>query len=375
MKTGSKNILILTSGTGGGHQAIAKAMEQIIKTNSPQSQISIINIMPRLSSAAYRVIGDYFLKTIHKNYQASNNPQSAKTLHHIYTPLVLPKITRNIKRLKPDLIISTSSFSTSELKTSLSFLNQSIPHIVVLADPFSIHHVWTTYKQADKYLVPTPQTAKILAQRKIPKSKIAITGLPLRTCFFQPQLTHRQAQTKLNLQPNRLIFLIGGSGEGLGRLYLLTKTLIRHPTVNQNCQLLIIAARNKLLYKKLKTLQKKYPLALNTYGFVNNIDELIIASHTVIGKPGPNILFETLMLNKPFITNSPPLSQELGNYQYIKSNHLGLVAYRPQQVLKHILKLINQPNHLKQFLPGIKKHQQQYQNTPEKIWQTLKPFL
>lgn len=369
-----QKILILFSSAGGGHIAISQAISQYLSSEAKKYQINFLDTSVFLISPIYRVVGEYFQDFHQKNWQASNSPKAAKLLHQLQSPIVIPKLTKTVKTFKPNLIIVTNQFPTYALKVTLKNLNLSIPYLIVVADPFSIHHTWTTYQHADHYLVPTSKTKKIFIKRGIISNKISVTGLPLRLSIFNSTLTQTQARKQLNLDPDKLTIFIGGSGEGHGQIYKLTKQLLSHPQTKFRCQLIVVAGKNKLLKKHLNSLAKNY-YNLKIFGFTDLIHQLLLASDLIVGKAGPNILFESLMLKKPFIATGKPLSQELGNYHYIVKEKLGLVTHQPTQTIEAIINFIKHPNQLKQFQSGIKKHHQLYKNTPQKTLKIIHQFL
>ncbi|MFH0943266.1 MAG: hypothetical protein V1810_03770 [Candidatus Beckwithbacteria bacterium] len=369
MKSTQKKVLILASAAGGGHLAIASALEQYLRTSSlPIKPVTFITT-PKIVSPAYRLIGEHFIKLHHQQWQKSNNPKSAYLAHLFNTQLTLSKIVREIRLTRPDLIISTSGFATFELRSALDYLNLKLPHLVVLADPFTIHHGWTTYKQANHYLVPTPEAKQTLIYRHIPANRISLTGLPLRLAFYQPLSQVSLVRKKLGLNPNKLTLFIGGSGEGHGQIYPLITSLLKLSNFSTHNQLIVVAGKNRSLLTRLKR------LPLNAFGYTDQIPQLIAASDFVVGKPGPNILFESLMLNKPFIATSEPLCQELGNYRYITRRHLGIVTHRPLRTLSVLKQIIKNPAMLKSFQPGISRHRRKYLNTPQKTLKLIHSFL
>jgi len=369
----SKKVLIFTSIAGGGHVAIAQALEQYLDTLPHPPTVKTVNTSSEISSATYRVVGEYFVDFHHANWQASNSPTTATLLHQFNLSFSLSKITRAIKNFKPDLIIDTSPFTTIEVAIALEKLHLHLPHLVVIADPFTIHHTWTTYQKAAAYLVPTPEAKTILLQRHLPPKTVTLTGLPLRLSVFRPPVTQSQARAVLKLHPQKTTVFIGGSGEGHGQIYKITQTLVKHP-LSSKSQFLVVTGKNKLAKKRLDTLAKKYP-QLHPFGYTNLIDTLLIASDFVIGKPGPNILFESLMLKKPFIATHQPLNQELGNYHYIKRQHLGLVTHKPLHTVSAALQFLAQPSLLNQFTPGINRHYAAYRHTPKKTLKVITSYL
>lgn len=375
MKASHKKVLILMSQVGGGHLSISQAVQQIIAVHAPHHQIKIFNNTSVIGSLIQRIIGNYFAKFYTKNYQALDNESSAKLVHHLTTPLIFPKLSQVILNFKPDLIIATNSFSTEEVNITLKILDKRIPHVIILADPFSIHHGWTSCKQADLYLVHDSYARSVFIKRGISPKKIKVTGLPLRQEIYQPQLSLPKIRRQLHLDLNKLTIFIGGSGEGLGNIYSLVTKLLKIDLVIQSCQLIVASGKNKLLLDRFKRLQKKYPQTIFPFGYTSQIPQLISASNFVVGKPGPNILLETFTLGKPFIATGLPLGQEENNYQYIIKHHLGQVAFKTPDTLKLILKIVKSPQLLNQYSPHIKKWQKSHQASPQKIWQALKPFL
>jgi len=375
MKANHKKVLILISQVGGGHLSISQAVQQIITAHAPRHQIKIFNNTPVIGSLIQRIIGNYFAKFYTKNYQALDNESSAKLVHQLITPLIFPKLSQVIVSFKPDLIIATNSFSTEEVNITLKILDKRIPHIIILADPFSIHHGWTSCKQADLYLVHDSYARSVFINRGISPKKVKVTGLPLRQEIYQPQLSLTQVRRQLHLNLNKLTIFVGGSGEGLGNIYPLAAKLLKTNHVIQSCQLIVACGKNKLLLDRFKRLQKKYPQTVFPFGYTSQIPQLISASNFVVGKPGPNILLETFTLGKPFIATGLPLGQEENNYQYIIKHHLGQVAFTVPDTLQLILKIIKSPQLLNQCSPHIKKWQKSQQGSPQKIWQALKPFL
>lgn len=367
MKANHKKVLILMSNNGGGHISSSEAIKQIIIKHSPKTEVKIVNMTPAISPVIYRFASNYLPQILIDNWKRLNNPQAAKILHLINTPIIAAKLIPLLLNFRPDLIIATHAFSTEEVAFTLKQLQLSLPHLVVLVDPFSIHHAWTSYHQATLYLLPNRHAASIFIKRGIAKNKIKIVGHPIRP--IPPRLR------PLPLPSRKFTIFLGGSGEGVGQLDQLVIKLLKQPIVLKKAQLIVAAGKNKTLLLNLKQLQTKYPRIIFPFGFTKNIYSLIKASDIVVSKPGPNLMFETLSLGKPIIATGLPLGQEEGNYQFINNNHLGFLAPDHQQIIKLLVKLIKSPRLLSQFSASIKKQQLIYQDTPQKTWQALKPFL
>lgn len=362
----SRKVLILSSALGGGHQSAAGALTAIIHSRWPQVRITTADMSPPLGSSVYRFLSNYMTDVFVKNWHVFNNEASAKLLHLLSTPLVMAKLTPILKSSRPDLIIATHAFSTEEVTTTLKQLRLNIPLVVVVVDPFSIHHAWTSWQQADLYLLPTDFSYRLFVGRGFDPRRLLVTGQPLRPL---PQLRQKR------LDPKQLTIFLGGSGEGVGRIDQIVNKLLTYAKLLDCVRLIIACGKNRTLLAQMQALKQNYPQLIWPYGFTDKIFELVNSADLVVGKAGPNLMWETIALGKPILTTGLPLGQEAGNYRFIARGKLGLVTYSPQQTVKKLLQIIKQPELLKQFQPAIKKQQQLIRQTPPRILAGLRPFL
>jgi UDP-N-acetylglucosamine:LPS N-acetylglucosamine transferase len=79
------------------------------------------------------------------------------------------------------------------------------------------------------------------------------------------------------------------------------------------------------------------------------------ASDLVIGKAGPNLLFETVATKTPFFAITHIAGQEDGNLDIIKEYKLGYVEENTIKANRLLGDIINHPEKLKKFLPHIEK--------------------
>jgi UDP-N-acetylglucosamine:LPS N-acetylglucosamine transferase len=81
--------------------------------------------------------------------------------------------------------------------------------------------------------------------------------------------------------------------------------------------------------------------------------EYIAASDVVIGKAGPNLIFESVACRKPFIAISHISGNESGNLGMIKDYNLGWVAENPFTAGKLIKDIIADPGLLQLKQAGL----------------------
>jgi 1,2-diacylglycerol 3-beta-galactosyltransferase len=80
--------------------------------------------------------------------------------------------------------------------------------------------------------------------------------------------------------------------------------------------------------------------------FTREIAPLVAAADVVMGKAGPNALFEAVALGKPFVATAYIPGQEKGNLRFIREHQLGWVALRPEEQRALLVGLICAPAQL-----------------------------
>lgn len=361
-KSLNPNILVFTVQAGGGHISLAKAFVEIIKSKNKNIIPTIINVNTKTAEFLYRYFGNQFASTFSDLWEWANNEENTRLISQVFTLMTHQKIEKDIKKYQPKIIISTDPHSISTVQVSLQNLNLHIPHYVYVADPFSIHQIWAVKPQADYYLVANSETSKALQTLGIPAAKIIITGFLVRNAYYQ---------TYPPIKRQKKTIFIGGSGDGGGSILKLIKRFSKDPSILNQYRLIVSCGKNKVLKTQLEMLPELKHLNLTILGYTPNLHRYIAQSDVVIGKPGPNILFESIMLGKPFIATGEPLAQEVGNYGYIDQEGIGYGTTSPRLAHSKINPLLSSPKlylPMKERVLAIRKT---LLDTPEKVWQAL----
>ncbi|MGB9706734.1 MAG: glycosyltransferase [Microgenomates group bacterium] len=197
----------------------------------------------------------------------------------------------------------------------------------------------------------------------INKKQVVPIGWLVRKQFYQHQ-PKNQLRKKLKLQPNLLTILICGGSEGTNAVLKILPAFLK---VKKPVQVIIICGKNTVLHKIAKSLEQILALKLKTFGFVKNLAPLIQASDLVIGKAGPNLLFETIACKKPFFAITHIHGQEDGNLDLIRKKKLGWVEEDGSRATELLLKIIDHPEMLNKWEKYILKEKKYIQSTGEKI--------
>jgi UDP-N-acetylglucosamine:LPS N-acetylglucosamine transferase len=326
-------ILILTSKTGGGHISLAEALhDQLASTYA----IDILDPQPRFFHWHYRLVCQYALWLWAAEFQMCDSPRRALLAHILFTPLVAKKLETTLERLRPDLIITTYPFLTYEVQRVMKRMGLHVPLVVLFADPNNVHATWLTERQA-VVMAPTREThAQALAVGFDP-AHTHLVGWPVRAQFHQVDLAQRRASilTQAGLEPQRFTVFLQGGGEGSARFGRVIEQAL---TLTPQLQIILATGTNQSLLSRYK--QTPYLYALP---FTKEIAPFMAAADVVMGKAGPNMLFESVALGKPFIATAYIPGQEEANLEFIRRHRLGWVALDGQGQRRLLSELLASP--------------------------------
>ncbi len=348
-------VSILYSKTGGGHLSLALGTAEALEEYYPgQFTVELFDPLPEMHSKIYEKLGRDWQNLWGFSYKATAHPRTAQLIHHINSITVQGKLSSHFASFKPNLVISNHPFITAEL----SAYKKPIHHfkkIIHFADPFSLHPAWFTFRNADLYLSPTVQATKSAVKHKIPPNKIRTVGWLTRSRFFKVISSAETTKSTLGLSNNKFTVFIGGSGQGGGKLYELCLAISASKILQQRCQFIVNTGHNPILVKKVTEVAKHFPFTFFVIPYTTNIASLMNSCDMVIGKAGPNFLFESLHLKKPFLATGCLPGQEEGNLTFIKKQNVGWVIEDPYKAIKMLEKIMSHSQLLKIKIKNIKK--------------------
>ena len=215
----------------------------------------------------------------------------------------------------------------------------SVPLFNVVTDPDTLHP-WLLAPTATANLVFDEVTLRT-CQKHFPDAHYEITGWFVRK-RFQPAPDKKKLRQKLGLDPHLPTWIISSGSDGS------TMVLKVLPTLLQNqfpLQVIVICGKNRVFYQTVKKSQAVFKrmasaTQLVALPFVENINEYMQAADLVIGKAGPNTIFESAQTLTPFLAITHITGQEDGNLELIKKHRIGMVEesfFELQRTLKRVL--------------------------------------
>lgn len=312
--------LILTSRTGGGHVSLAEALRDHL---GARYAVEIVDPQPALVLTHYRLVSRYALGVWAAEFHAINTPWRSRQAHRVFAWLLARRIADLLDRIRPDVVLTTYPFLSHE---ALRVLERHAPHIpfaMLFTDPLDLHASWLSERGADATFAPTRETfAQALAAGFDP-ARLHLTGWPVRAQFSQAQPPREETLSRFGLSPARFTVFLQGGGEGAARF---ARTVENVLAASAQVQILLACGTNAVLLERFAGVPRVAALP-----FTKEIAPLMAAADVVMGKAGPNVLFEAVTLGKPFLATAYIPGQEAANLRFIRRHRLGWVALRREE--------------------------------------------
>jgi UDP-N-acetylglucosamine:LPS N-acetylglucosamine transferase len=345
-----------------GHKSIGNAIEDALG-----NKYNICSNFVELNSVSVKPYNMLYVLFPHLSgipFKISERENISKITEKYLSKVYAKKIERLIKKQKPKIVISAYfafNFTLIKLAKRYGFIL-----INVLADPRSFHRL-TAQPEAYNFVFDKKAYNRCLLFG-LADSQIVQSGWFVRKQFQPPYDTER-VRKSLGLSLEKFtISVIGGSQ---GTISIL-KILPAFTDMKQDVQVIFVCGKNKSLYKSLKLFQKVHNLSQESNvtfiikGFTTNTHKYMQASDIVIGKAGPNLLFETVASQTPFFAVSHISGQEDGNLEIIRSYKIGFVEEKTRKAINLTKRIVKHPEVLKRFQNPL-QNLAEYNNKSYKI--------
>ncbi len=366
-----KHILILTSKTGGGHISLAEALRDLLETggqtgNGENEQdakgtevlaITIADPQPGFFHLHYRLVSRYALWLWAAEFQFFDTPGRALLAHRIFTRLVRHQLIALMDNVQPDLIITTYPFLSYEVMCVLEQRSSTVPLVMLFSDANGVHAAWLTERRAAATFATTRETYEQALATGFTPERLHLVGWPVRAQFSRTCQLSQEARTEklshLNLAPNRFTVFLQGGSEGAARIDRTIANILAAGASVGDLQLILATGTNRNLLERYKNVPN---LAILPY--TKEIAPFMAASDVIMGKAGPNMLFESVMLGKPFIATAYIPGQEQANLPFIQRHGLGWVAIQPEEQRSLLTTLIHNTGQLDAMSATINAYRQ-----------------
>jgi 1,2-diacylglycerol 3-beta-galactosyltransferase len=366
-------VLILMSDTGGGHRAAAEAIRDGLyarygKDNIDAEMIDVFrltNFPMNYAPEMYPWIINRIKDSWGFGYNLSNTRRRAAVLSRTFYMANARRFKRMARENPVDVVVCVHSVIARPSLRAWQSLPERPPFVTVVTDLVTTHMFWYD-ADADLTMVPTQTAYDRGLQAGLLPEKMKLTGLPVNPGFMAKLVGKEQARDNLGWQQGKVTILMVAGGDGMGPLYETARAINNRKL---DCQLVVIAGRNKALKARLESAQWNQPTHI--YPFVTNMPQLMDAADIIVTKAGPATITEAAIAGLPMILMDAIPGQEDGNVTYVVENNAGAWCPQPEEVAQTVSQWLSE---------GTAALEQRVENArsiarPEAVWDIVEEVM
>lgn len=353
-------ILILSCGTGGGHNTAALAVQENLFNRGIQADfieyLDIINskVKERVNNLYIRSTkgqGRVFKTAYHLGelYQKTKLKSPVYQLNYLNRKKLYNYIVTN----KYDFVVTTHLFAAQAL-TAVNKKHR-VPFIAIATDYVCIPF-WEECKP-DYFIIPSEDLKDDFIKKGIPEEKLLPYGIPVRKAYTE----NKNICYELNLDKDKRYVLILTGSMGFGNVVQMVEQLVKNIT---NVNFIVACGRNDELLRNLQA-EFEQDERVILLPFTTQIDKYMKQSEIILTKPGGLTSTEIAVLGKPFIHTMPIPGCENYNANYFSSRGMSIKCDSVPEIIDSVKKLLTDKKLQNEMVQNQAKFMKQ--NTCDKI--------
>lgn len=316
-------VLILSCGTGGGHNAAAEALREELEARGDRAvvmdpyalrgqrtvrcvsgtYVALAQKAPRLFGVVY-ALGEFYRKLPWRSPVYFINRKAARAME------------RFLEQNHFDAVLMPHLFP-AEIMTQLKRRGVKLPPTVFVATDYTCIP-FTEETDCDAYVIPHPDLLEEFQSRGLPADKLYPLGIPVRRAFRQ-EASQAEARKALGLDPSATYFLVAGGSMGAGVLKRAVRDLYRYTA--KGVRLIVICGTNRRLYR---SLQRRYGDAITLLQTTDQMALYLWASNLYLTKPGGLSTTEAVVAGTPLIPLHPIPGCETKNARFLTEHQFSV---------------------------------------------------
>ena len=346
-------ILVLSCGTGGGHNSAAKAIvDELNRHNATADFIEYLDIInPRIRN----LVNNLYIKSTTGNGRIFKRVYKLGTLYdntnfkspvYVLNSFAKKKLYEYIKSNNYDYIATTHLFAAQAL-TCIKKEHSDI-HFIEICTDYTYIPFWRE-TNPDFIIVPHKDLVQNFEEKGVNRDKIVPIGIPVYKDFSM-DLEKEKCYNELKLDKTKKYTLIMTGSMGFGN----TIQIVDELSKRVNATNIVICGSNKKLQGELKS---KYPLdKVIPIGFTNKISKYMRISNVLLTKPGGLTTTEAGTINIPIIHTMPIPGCENYNAEFFEKRGMSKKCNTIEEICEETQRLMNDDDLRNQMIENQKKY-------------------
>ena len=349
---GTGKVLILSCGTGGGHNSAAKAiLEELLSQGLEADFMEYLEI---INSNLKDKVNEIYLKSTNnegKTFKVAYKLGEIYQKTNIKSPVYgLNQLNKNklydyIKRNGYEYIITTHLFAAQALT---AIKKEHRINFTAVATDYVCIPFWRE-TNPDFMITPSDELKSSFIDQGVKENKLIPLGIPVKRAYSE-DYDINDCKKKVGLDINKRYVLLLTGSMGFGNVEEIVDELKNNI---KDINLIVACGTNKELYEKLNKKDNVIPLE-----FTENIDLYMKSSDIILSKPGGLTSTEIAVLGKPFIHTMPIPGCENYNANFFESHKMSLKCMNIPEIVESTKLLLEN----KDLCMELVENQRKYMN-------------
>lgn len=336
--------LVFSCGTGGGHNAAAKAMEEALTLRGHQAKV--LDPYELKSARTSDTIGHTYVDMVQKTpammgvvYALGNAYRRLPGRSPVYriNGKMVERVAALFEAEKPDVVFMPHLFP-AEILTNMKNRGLSLPKTIYI-DTDYVCVPFTEETSCDAYIVPGPDLVSAFSSWGLPEEKIYPLGIPVRRCFTHAP-DRSTAMTLLGLDKNRRYVLVSGGSMGVSKLQEAIDVLYGCLQKEPRYRMIVVCGSNDALRREVEARYGEDVLAL---GFTDQVSLYMRASDIYVTKPGGLTSTEAAAMGVPMVHVLLMRGNETVNMRYFSERGMSVPVTHIARELPKALERLTDP--------------------------------
>ena len=340
-------ILTLSISHGAAHARAAAALRQAFRDLRPSVDAEVVDTLQHCTAWFGAYYNSYVIPlaiwpSLWRWIESKQSQSDSTGPNWLYRRGAQP-LGRFLRDYAADAVIATE-VGACEL-AALCKREAHANFALVGVELMDFNRAWVQ-PEVDLFLTTHPDLAAELVSAGAPASKVVTTGQPIHPAFASLP-SRAVAREKLGVKADAIQILLSLGSQGFGTPERILREILK---VRADLEVVLLAGRNRRVEKRLREHFKHLP-QVRVLGWIDNVQEWMVASDWMISKPGGGTLNEGFACGLPMLAFNPLPGNEERTCRWIEKWGAGIWIKKPDDLAPVITSLLTEPSKLE----GLRK--------------------
>ena len=333
--------MILSLGTGGGHDAAAQAVQSALIELGAEAEVfdcyGIISpFRSKVVCEAYLGMVKHVPRLFGWVYNIAFKISSAKRKSVVYAfnAQNSSRLAGFISSKNPDAIVFTHIFAGQQL-TYLRRHGKVNAWIGGVITDYDLQPFWNE-TEIDRIFTPHESLHAAYEGVGIDKDKLTAMGIPVDPTIRE-HYDREKARRDEGIDGKRRHVLVAGGSMGAGKLPGTIRALLNG--LDEDVLITVVCGNNRKLIREFHAMHVPEN-RLKVLGFVRPLHKLMRTADVLVSKPGGLSSTEAFVQRIPMVSAHPIQGVESNNAEFFKKNGLALCPGTDEAIVKSVKKLL-----------------------------------